>query len=250
MKPRVLVVMPQAGRDAPIGEPVMLDARQRHYLSRVLRLEAGAQIEAFNGTGQRWAARLAGTRETLHLVLDAPLAATPESPLAIHLGQCLSSADKMDWTIEKAVELGANRISPLFSQRSQVRIDEARARRKLEHWQAIAESACMQSGRDVIASISAAGPLEAWLTACTEPVRLVLDPRAGLALSAWARQSATPFSGPMALLVGPESGLAESELELSRRAGFIAVTLGPRVLRTETAGLAAIAALQALAGDF
>lgn len=250
MTPRVLVSLPDAADDTSRATPIALDDRQRHYLSRVLRLEAGAQIEAFNGTGQRWAARLAGSRETLHLVLDAPLAATPESPLAVHLGQCLSSAEKMDWTIEKAVELGVCRISPLFSQRSQVRLDEARARRKLEHWQAIAESACMQSGRDVIASISAASPLEGWLTACTEPVRLVLDPRSGLALSAWAKQSATPSPGPMALLVGPESGLAESELELSQQAGFIAVALGPRVLRTETAGLAAVAALQALAGDF
>jgi 16S rRNA (uracil1498-N3)-methyltransferase len=249
LTPRVLVQLPEAADLAAAVQPITLEARQRHYLTRVLRLADGAAVEAFDGKGRRWAAHLSGDRDNAQLLLDAPLEGTPESPLAIHLGQCLSSAEKMDWTVEKAVELGARQISPIFSQRSQVRLDAARALRKLEHWRAIAESACMQSGRDVIPQVAPAHHLGPWLAACAEPHRLVLDPGADMTLSRWARQSA-PSPGSICLLVGPESGLAETELELALHAGFTAVRLGPRVLRTETAGLAAIAALQAVAGDF
>lgn len=249
MTPRVLVSLPEAADLAAAVQPITLEAKQRHYLTRVLRLADGAAVEAFDGKGRRWAAHLSGGRDNAYLLLDAPLIATPESPLVIHLGQCLSTAEKMDWTIEKAVELGACQISPIFSQRSQVRLDPARALRKLEHWRAIAESACMQSGRDTIPQVAPAHQLGPWLAACAEPHRLVLDPGADMTLSRWARQAA-PSLGPICLLVGPESGLAESELELARRTGFTAVRLGPRVLRTETAGLAAISALQAVAGDF
>ncbi len=248
MIPRVLVSLSDEAGDAVPAEPIALGTQQRHYLTRVLRLADGAPVEAFDGRGRRWAAQLLCARDTANLVFVAPLSATPESPLAIHLGQCLSSAEKMDWTIEKAVELGASRISPLFSLRSQIRLDEARALRKRDHWRAISESACMQSGRDVIPAIAAPATLGSWLQMLSEPLRLVLDPRAAISLSTWARQSAP--TGPICLLVGPESGLTESEIDQARAAGFVALSLGPRVLRTETAGLAAIAALQSIAGDF
>lgn len=173
----------------------------------------------------------------------------PESPAAIHLGQCLSSADKMDWTIEKAVELGAKSISPIFSQRSLVRLDQARARRKREHWQAIAEAACMQSGRDTLPLIGEPLSLEAWLARVNEPIRLALDPRASMTLSAWRSTLADTDREAICLLIGPESGLADTELKAAQAAGFAPISLGPRVLRTETAGLAALSALQALSGD-
>lgn len=249
MTPRLLVR--HAAIEAADGpeKRVALDSRQAHYLTRVLRLAAGAIVEAFDGSGRRWRARFSGDRSAACLVLEAEVDATPESPAAIHLGQCLSSADKMDWTIEKAVELGAKSISPIFSQRSLVRLDQARARRKLEHWRAIAEAACMQSGRDTLPLIAEPLPLEAWLTSATEPIRLALDPRASTTLSAWRSTLAEADRRPISLLIGPESGLADTELKAAQEAGFTPVSLGPRVLRTETAGLAALAALQALLGD-
>jgi len=249
LTPRILVSA--ADRDLPlaVGVKVALDPRQRHYLTRVLRLGPGAEVELFDGQGARWRARLDGAGEGASLIIHEAAPATPESPLAIHLGQCLSSADKMDWTIEKAVELGATTITPLFSSRSQVRLDEARARRKLEHWRAIAEAACMQSGRDVLPSVAEPQPIGPWLDQASVSLRLVLDPRATLSLSACMRKTA-PLPTAICLLAGPESGLDERELAAASAAGFRAVSLGPRVLRTETAGLAAIAALQALAGDF
>jgi len=251
LTPRLLVRRAAAAEAADGPDTrIALDSRQGHYLTRVLRLTEGAVVEAFDGSGRRWRARLSGDRGAASLVLEAEIDATPESPVAIHLGQCLSSADKMDWTIEKAVELGAKSISPIFSQRSPVRFDQARARRKLEHWQAIAEAACMQSGRDTLPLIAEPRSLEAWLAGIQDPIRLVLDPRASVTLSAWRSRLAEAECGPISLLIGPESGLADSELKASASAGFVAVSLGPRVLRTETAGLAALSALQALLGDF
>jgi 16S rRNA (uracil1498-N3)-methyltransferase len=247
--PRVLIRSADPALPFASGARVALDTGQRHYLTRVLRLVQGAEVELFDGRGARWAARLDGAAGSACLVIHAALRATPESPLAIHLGQCLSSADKMDWTIEKAVELGATTITPLFSNRSQVRLDEDRARRKLEHWRAVAEAACMQSGRDVLPTVEEPSPVARWIERSADPLRLVLDPRASTALSACMRANA-PGRSPISLLAGPESGLDDGELAAARSAGFQAVSLGPRVLRTETAGLAAIAALQALAGDF
>lgn len=252
MTPRVLI-RSRSEDGSTGGDPhngrVALDARQRHYLIRVLRLDHGAAVQAFDGAGHRWAATLGCDRDTAWLTLDSPIEATPESPLAIRLGQCLSGADKMDWTIEKAVELGVHSISPLSSQRSQIRIDDDRARKKLEHWRAIAEAACMQSGRDLIPAIDTPAPLTRWLGQVLEPLKLVLDPRSSRSLSEWLAGSG-PLKGPVCVLVGPESGLSETELAAAQSCGFVPIQLGARVLRTETAGLAAIAALQALAGDF
>lgn len=249
MTPRILVSATDRALPLEVGGKVALDARQRHYLTRVLRLNPGADIELFDGRGARWRARLDSAGENASLLIHEAAPATPESPLAIHLGQCLSSADKMDWTIEKSVELGATTITPLFSSRSQVRLDEARARRKLEHWRAIAEAACMQSGRDVLPTVAEPQPIGNWLGQAPISLRLVLDPRATTSLSACMREAPVLPTG-ICLLAGPESGLDERELAAAEVAGFQAVRLGPRVLRTETAGLAAIAALQALAGDF
>ena len=245
MIPRVLV----HDVDQASPQQVPLSSSQRHHLTRVLRLDDGAPVEAFDGRGRRWAATLGRSAQGAWLELKTEQAATAESPLMIRLGQCLSSAEKMDWTIEKAVELGAQAVSPLTSLRSQIRLDAARAQRKLEHWRAIAEAACVQSGRDWLPTIDEPTALERWLSDVQEPIRLVLNPRADLSLSAWLRQPERP-SGGICLLIGPESGLAEPELQAALEAGFVGVRLGPRVLRTETAGLAAIAALQALAGDF
>lgn len=226
-----------------------LDDRQIHYLSRVLRLHAGDALDVFDGRGRRWHAILTASDGGLELTLGALCVHCTESPVAIHLGQCLSSAERMDWTIEKAVELGAIRISPLASGRSQIKLDANRAARKLVHWQAIAEAACMQSGRDVLPEIDPVQPLTTWIGSSGPALRLVLDPRAECSVTAAIKER---HGDPTAirLLVGPESGLSPAEIDAALAAGFQAVRIGPRTLRTETAGLAALSAIQALAGDF
>ncbi|NLD69814.1 MAG: 16S rRNA (uracil(1498)-N(3))-methyltransferase [Limnobacter sp.] len=239
-----------AARDVADGDAVELDARRSHHLVRVLRLGVGEAVEAFDGRGNAFAATVAvADAHRCRLQLGARLEHTVESPLAITLGQCLSTADKMDWTIEKAVELGVTAIVPLASARSQLRLDADRAQRKLGHWRNIVESACTQSGRSLLPTLSAPRRLTDFVDGAwpvPAPRRLVLDPRAPRRLS----QAGIDARTPLVLLVGPESGFADEELQAARDAGFEAVSIGHRTLRTETAGLAAIAALQALAGDF
>jgi len=164
------------------------------------------------------------------------------------LAQCLSAGEKMDWTIEKAVELGVSAIVPLQSRRSVVRLDEDRARRRAEHWQRLIVAACMQCGRDRLPALAPVRTLEDWLA---EPAagapRLVLAPGAAVSIGELAAPAGS--GGPAVVLVGPESGLTDEEMEQARSAGFVAVSMGPRILRTETAGLAALAVLQARFGD-
>jgi 16S rRNA (uracil1498-N3)-methyltransferase len=219
---------------------------QRHYLTRVLRLRPGDRVQVFDGRGGRFEALLAeDSAQQTGLQIAARIDPCPESPLSITLAQCLSSADKMDWTIEKAVELGVSAIQPLLSKRSVVRLDEHRVRSRLEHWQRIVVAACMQCGRDLLPTVAAPVPLERWLEQ-RDRARgaIVLSPDANTALSGLPLATTA-----IDLLVGPESGLAPQEVSSCFAAGFQAARLGPRVLRTETAGLTAIAVLQARAGD-
>jgi 16S rRNA (uracil1498-N3)-methyltransferase len=245
MVPRLLVADLRAA-----GQPIALAADQAHYALRVLRLRTGDTMELFDGAGARWSARLVEAgRDSARLELLAPLAPRPESPLRLTLAQCLSAADRMDYTIEKAVELGVAAIVPVASERSVVRLDEARAQRRVTHWRRVIVAAAMQCGRDRLPDLAAPVPLADWLAARapTQP-GWVLDPEAVEPLTAAALR--LPCGGAEAtLLVGPESGLAPHEIAQARRAGLVPVRLGPRVLRTETAGLAALAVLQALRGD-
>jgi len=249
MRPRVLVAAAQA--DAT-GEPTVriLDARQSHHLVRVLRLAAGTPVECFDGNGARFDARIEhADPKACAIRLLAPIAACTESPLAITLVQGISAAERMDWTVEKAVELGAHAIQPVVCARTQARLDTQRLQRRHEHWARIVEAACMQCGRDRLPGLGAPLAFERWLAATdgrTARTRIVLDPRGAVRLASLRLDPAQPVD----LLVGPEGGFDAAELEAARAAGFQPVRLGPRVLRTETAGLAAIAALQAIAGDF
>jgi 16S rRNA (uracil1498-N3)-methyltransferase len=249
---------------------VRLDADASHHALRVLRLAVGDAVELFNGDGRRYRARLldadprGATVET-----GAAVEAGTESPLAIGLAQALPAGDKMDWVVEKAVELGVLAIQPLFSRKSLLRLDGARAERRLAHWRRIAVAACMQCGRDRVPTIAAPLPLGAWLArapvapaACLPPgpdavaadrtgsaaapvMRLLLSPRGEGVLHTLA----APLP-PLWLLAGPEGGLADDEEAQALAAGWRPLRLGPRILRTETAGLAALAALQARLGDF
>lgn len=235
---------PEAAVEA--GSRVALDERRSHHLARVLRLRAGTELEAFDGAGRCFTATLAeADPKRSVLLLGEPLRAQPESPLAITLAQCLSSAERMDWTIEKAVELGARSLAPLASDRSQVRLDAARAARRHEHWLRIVESACVQSGRAWLPALAPLTPFTDFVTGAPAGRRLILAPGAATPLSA----AGIAPGDAVILLAGPESGFSETELAHAITSGFQPVSLGPRTLRTETAGLAAIAALQALAGD-
>lgn len=249
MRPRILIAA--ANGPAPIDEALrVLDARQSHHLVRVLRLAAGAPVECFDGQGARFDARIERADAKACVVrLIAPMAAVTESPLAITLVQGISAAEPMDWTVEKAVELGVHAIQPVVTARTPARPDAQRLQRRHEHWARIVEAACMQCGRDRLPALGVPVDFDRWLAGNTPApgrTRIALDPEGT------ARLADLGVEGSFAidLLVGPESGLSPAELQAARAAGFRAVRLGPRVLRTETAGPAAIAALQALAGDF
>lgn len=237
------------------GLELPLDRDLVHYVQRVLRLRSGDALQVFDGAGARHAARLVDASPGQCLVqIGEPLTPTPESPLKLSLAQCISTGEKMDWTIEKAVELGAAEIVPLQSGRSVVRLDEARARRRAQHWDRLLVAACMQCGRDRLPVLHPIRSLADWLgtlppTSPEDPsghaLRIVLAPGAARTLGSFELSAQTAIT----VLVGPESGLSEDEIARACAAGFLPVSLGPRILRTETAGLAALAALQARVGD-
>lgn len=214
-----------------------------HHLVRVLRLQAGVELVVFDGSGREWPATLTDVKSgRIHTGWSRTV--TRESPMWITLVQGVARGEKMDWTIQKAVELGVAAIVPVITQRTTVRLDPDRAQRRREHWQGVVIAACEQCGRTRVPQVAAPIPLEHWLSGLKDP-SMVLDPRAACTLSdAW---SAPPSR--MNVLVGPEGGLDENEVRAVVEAGCIPVWMGPRVLRTETAGLAALAALQTLYGD-
>jgi 16S rRNA (uracil1498-N3)-methyltransferase len=169
----------------------------------------------------------------------------PESPLAITLVQAVSRGEKMDWTLQKATELGVRTIVPVLSARSVVRLDEEQAERKWRHWQAVVAGACEQCGRSRLPELRPPQPLPSYISAAPPSGRrFVLSPQGTASLASLAT-----VETDVALLIGPEGGLDDAEIELARRSGYEPVRLGPRVLRTETAGIVALAVLQARWGD-
>jgi 16S rRNA (uracil1498-N3)-methyltransferase len=251
----------------PAGGTVRLDAEASHHALRVLRLRAGDPVELFDGSGPRWRGHLLDADPRgASVALGEPTTAGTESPLSIGLAQALPAGDRMDWVVEKAVELGACAIQPLFSRRSLLRLDGPRAARRLEHWRRIAIAACMQCGRDRVPRVLEPVALGSWVAAPGEPhvppPGSQDDPATVVATAApaaarWmlspdgADRIAGLAPAPRAawLLVGPEGGLDDDEQARAVSAGWRGLRLGPRVLRTETAGLAALAALQARFGD-
>ena len=228
------------------GADLVLPAAIAHHLDRVLRLRSGAQVVLFDGRGREFSATLISTGKSVSVRIEGVAEVSREAPLDITLVQALATADKMDWIVQKAVELGVKQVQPVAAERSVLRLDGARAQKRVEHWQQIAESAAEQSGRNRITHVAPVRSLADWLleSACAHHC-WILDPEAGRPLS-----GETAPAGPVALLIGPEGGWAERELSAAFRAGCLPLALGPRVLRTETAGLAAVAAMLALWGDF
>ncbi|MBU0602422.1 MAG: 16S rRNA (uracil(1498)-N(3))-methyltransferase [Gammaproteobacteria bacterium] len=218
-----------------------------HHVERVLRLDDGDRLTLFDGRGGEINARLQRAGRSLRAVLGERSEPVRESPLQITLLQCLAASDKMDWIVQKAVELGVARVQPLASRRAVLKLSGDRAQRRMEHWQQIAVSACEQCGRNRVPEVLPIVSLPQALAA-VEPAarRLVLHPDGGVPLREAGLQSAQPIS----LLIGPEGGFDPEELAAARHGGFTPVTLGPRVLRTETAGVAVMAALNVLLGDY
>lgn len=217
-----------------------------HHAQRVLRLAAGDAVTLFDGTGGEYPGRIAEAGRCVRVQLAERCDVERESPLELTLAQALPSGDKMDWVVQKAVELGVARIQPLSATRSVVKLSGERAARRVEHWRQVAIAACEQCGRNRLPEIGPILDLRQWLgqrehdneTCCLQlaPGKAQRPPELG---------NAKKF----ALLVGPEGGLSEEEAAAADSAGFAHLSLGPRILRTETAGLAALAALGALHGD-
>lgn len=232
-----------------IGGEVALPPQAAGHVARVLRLRRGDPLVLFNGDGQDFSCELleTGAREVRARVLAAQPVSN-ESPLRITLAQALARGEKMDWIVQKATELGVAVIVPLVTERSEVKLDGARAGKRVEHWRGVAIGACEQSGRARIPAMHAPETLPGWLQSLDSQragMRLALLPQGEL-----APRSLGHIESDMVLAVGPEGGFGEEDLAVLRAAGFRGLSLGPRVLRTETAGIAAIAALQALYGDF
>jgi 16S rRNA (uracil1498-N3)-methyltransferase len=222
-----------------------LAGQQAHYLSKVLRLKANTELIIFNGRGSEFAARLLQIgKQQVSLVIGAKISVSRESPLRTLLGLGLSRGERMDYAIQKSTELGVTLIAPLFTEYSEVKLQGERLQKKLQHWQQISISACEQSGRTQLPILLEPQPLAQWCQAQTSPIKLIFNPQD-------TRAAALPDrTDEVALLLGPEGGFSLSELSLAKTAGFQPVQLGTRILRTETAPVAALSMLQLKWGDF
>ncbi len=224
---------------------IELESDAVNHIANVLRLKAGHPIVLFNGDGNEYSAELADVAKRKVVVsVDAKLSISVESPLSIHLGQGISRGDRMDFVLQKSVELGVTKITPLITERCGVKLSDDRWQKKHDQWQKIIQGACEQCGRNVLPELAEPVTLQQWLGQSTNQLRLTLHPRAEQTI----KNLAVPTEG-VRLLIGPEGGFSDQELYQTEEAGFQTVRMGPRVLRTETAALAAISALQSQFGD-
>lgn len=223
---------------------IILPEKTGHYVANVLRMGTGQALRLFNGSGGYFDAEIIEqTKKKVTVSIGQHHDVEAESPLPIHLGIALSKGDKMDWIVQKTTELGVTSITPLKSQRSDVKIPKERQAKRIEHWQQVAISACEQCGRNRVPSIHDISSAEEWSSSQHADIKLVLHHRA----SDIGSQSA-PSS--VALMIGPEGGLTPDEIKTAERNGFQSLCLGKRVMRTETAPVAALSVLQLLWGDF
>ncbi len=238
--PRIYTPAPLAA-----GTTLELDENAFNHAVRVLRLRQGDAVILFNGGGGEYQAELAEVQKKRAWVRTGAFVDRDcESPLPIILGQCIARGEKMDYTIQKAVELGVHEIVPLFSERCGVKLDQARQQKRLRHWHSVIVSACEQCGRSRIPRLREAISLDEWLARLEASLKLVLDPM--------ARHSFNTLPQPerdVALLIGPEGGLSDNEISRALAAGFYGLRLGPRILRTETAGLTSLSLIQQRCGD-
>ena len=215
-----------------------------HHISRVLRMKPGHNVVLFNGDGGEYHGSLVQVgKQSVTVRVDTFSAHDPQSPLTTELGICLLKSDKMDWLVQKATELGVTGISPLLSEFTDSTLPAEHYPKKLEHWRRISVNACQQCGRTRLPAIHCPRPLTEWLAQSRAEYQCLLHPTATQPLAIAAKP------GSIALLVGPEGGLSEAEVALAVADNFIPATLGPRILRAETATLSALAILQYHHGD-
>lgn len=216
-----------------------------HHLFNVLRAKVGQEIMVFNGEGESFRAAITQLlKKQGKIKLTEKLDANPESPLNIHLAQGVSKGDRMDFVMQKATELGVNEITPVMTERTQVKLDEKRWEKKINHWQEIIIHACEQSGRSTLPKLNAPVEYTQWLTTLTPGLRLILSPHTDEKLKSVEKPER------VTLLIGPEGGFSDQEVDFAiNRFDFHALQLGPRVLRTETAAVAALSVLQHQWGD-
>ena len=227
------------------GQRLTLPDDAAAHLVRVLRLQAGDECVLFNGDGHDYAARItAASKRGVDAEVLSARVVDNESPLRITLLQGIARGEKMDWILQKATELGIAAIVPVHSERSEVKLDGERAGKRLAHWRSVLVSACEQCGRARVPALAAPQPLREATAGLADVPRHLLDPEAGQAIETLAS-----LPDACVLAVGPEGGWSPRDRELLHAAGFTGLRLGPRILRTETAGIAAIAALQAMFGD-
>lgn len=225
-------------------DQVVLSEAVFQHAAKVLRLGLGDELFLFNGDGFEYHAKVSQVdKRHMQVKLLSSVANPRESSLQLEIGQAISRGERMDYAIQKSTELGCQKISPLFTERCEVRLSSERQDKRQRHWQQTAISACEQSLRSIPPDIAAPQPLEAWLKHCTADLKLVLHPHQEAPLDTYT----TPQS--VAVLIGPEGGLTEAEIELALSYGFKRLRLGPRVLRTETAPVAVCTLLNYLWGD-
>ena len=228
------------------GTRGLVSGNAANHIVRVLRLGVGDAVTLFDGRGGEYASRIeALKKDALEVAVGEHRAIERESPLALTLAQGVSRGERMDLVMQKATELGVQRIVPLITKRSVVRLDPGQAQKKLQHWRGVVIASCEQCGRNRLPELSAPRDLQEFLDteAATGALRLLLSPTGTL------RIGAIKPHGKITVLIGPEGGLAPEEAEAAIAQGFLGVQLGPRILRTETAAIAALAALQQALGD-
>jgi 16S rRNA (uracil1498-N3)-methyltransferase len=227
------------------GQTLDLDEDGAHYLRTVLRLKPGGALVLFNGGGWEYdAVVIEASRNRVAVSLGAARQRSVESPLTVVLGLSIARAERMDWALQKSVEMGVNRITPLLAERCVVQLQGDKHAQKAAHWQKILQHAAEQSGRTVVPVLEPVSQPADWVP-MQQGLKIFLDPYAETGL-----RHLHPAAGLVTLLSGPEGGFSDRERQAAQTAGFIPVRLGQRILRTETASLAALAAVQTLWGDY
>jgi 16S rRNA (uracil1498-N3)-methyltransferase len=227
------------------GAAVTLEEGPSRHVGKVLRMQAGRELILFNGQGGQYQACITHAgKKSVEVEIGDFSESSKNSPLEIELAIGLSKGDRFDFVLQKATELGITKISPLITERSEVKLNAERLEKKMASWQQIIIAACEQCQLNIIPSLAAPQKLEAWLESCESDLKLVLHHRSDAKLADMSKPK------NLALLIGPEGGLSAEEIQQAQTAGCRALTLGPRVLRTETAPIAALSLAQYLWGDF
>lgn len=228
------------------GETIELSTAAGQHVGTVLRMQANDPLTLFRGDNREFDATIAAVhKKKVTVDIHAANLVNRESPRLIHLAQALSKGDRMEWIVQKAVELGVTSLTPLITAHCAVRLEQERLAKKQLQWQAIAIAACEQSGRNQVPTIHSPCSFATYLQQCDARYKMVLHPTASDSLT----KHIPSTQGDIALLIGPEGGLSEEEIDIAKEKAFHPLSLGPRILRTETAAIAALSIVQALAGD-